>query len=197
MLTLSQTAADMVMWLLLHVGSRVSVAMIADFLSKLLRLPLPFFDNRTTGDIMQRIGDHRRVKDFLMGSSLDIVFSLLTFVVFAFVLALYSLQILTPFLLLSTGAIGWLVVFLKRRRMLDYKRFALESKERDILFEVFQAMPDIKTYGLQRDRRWSWERIAARAYQIDAKGLAFRQSQRLGILLISLRDIVSASSRQQ
>ena len=75
--------------------------------------------------------------------------------------------------------------------MLDYKRFALESKERDILFEVFQAMPDIKTYGLQRDRRWSWERIAVRAYQIDAKGLALRQSQRLGILLISnLRDIV-------
>ena len=192
MLTLSQTAAEMIRsWLLLHIGSRVSVAMIADFLSKLLRLPLPFFDNRTTGDIMQRIGDHRRVKDFLMGSSLDIVFSLLTFVVFAFVLALYSWQILTAFVLLSAGAIGWLVLFLRRRRMLDYKRFALESKERDILFEVFQAMPDIKTYGLQRERRWSWERIAVRAYQIDAKGLALRQSQRLGILLISnLRDIV-------
>ena len=75
--------------------------------------------------------------------------------------------------------------------MLDYKRFTLEAKERDTLYEVFQAMPDIKTYGLQRDRRWSWERIAVRAYQIDAKGLALRQSQRLGILLISnLRDIV-------
>ena len=192
MLSLSQTAADMIRsWLLLHVGSRVSVAMIADFLSKLLRLPLPFFDSRTAGDIMQRIGDHRRVKNFLMSSSLDIVFSLLTFVVFGFVLALYSWQILTAFVLLSAGAIGWLVLFLKRRRMLDYKRFALESKERDTLFEIFQAMPEIKTYGLQRDRRWAWERNAVRAYQIEAKGLALRQSQRMGILLISnLRDIL-------
>ena len=192
MLTISETAADMIRsWLLLHIGSRVSVAMIADFLSKLLRLPLPFFDNRTAGDIMQRIGDHRRVKDFLMGSSLDIVFSLLTFVVFGIVLALYSWQIFVAFILLSAGSIGWLLIFLKRRRMLDYKRFSLEARERDTLFEILQAMSEIKTYGLQREKRWSWERIAVRSYQVEAKGLALRQSQRLGVLLISnLRNIL-------
>jgi ATP-binding cassette subfamily B protein len=192
MLTLSETAADMIRsWLLLHIGARVSVAMIADFLSKLLRLPLSFFDSRTPGDIMQRIGDHRRVKSFLMGSSLDIVFSLLTFVVFAVVLALYSWQILGVFVLFSAASVGWLVLFLKRRRMLDYKRFTLEAKERDTLIEILQAMPEIKTYGLQRDKRWSWERIAVRSYQVEAKGLALRQSQRLGILLASnLRNIL-------
>jgi ATP-binding cassette subfamily B protein len=192
MLTLSETAADMIRsWLLLHIGSRVSVSMIADFLSKLLRLPLPFFDGRTAGDIMQRIGDHRRVKDFLMGSSLDIVFSLLTFVVFAIVLALYSWQILLAFVLLTAGSVGWLVLFLKRRRMLDFKRFSLEARERDTLFEVLQAMPEIKTYGLQREKRWSWERIAVRSYQVEAQGLALRQSQRIGVLLITnLRNIL-------
>jgi ATP-binding cassette subfamily B protein len=192
MLTISETAADMIRsWLLLHIGARVSVAMIADFLSKLLRLPLPFFDSRTAGDVMQRIGDHRRVKDFLMGSSLDIVFSLLTFVVFAFVLALYSWEILAVFIFFSAASVGWLVLFLKRRRMLDYKRFTLEAKERDTLIEILQAMPEIKTYGLQRDKRWSWERIAVRSYQVQAKGLALRQSQRLGILLASnLRNIL-------
>jgi ATP-binding cassette subfamily B protein len=192
MLTISETAADMIRsWLLLHIGSRVSVSMIADFLSKLLRLPLPFFDNRTAGDIMQRIGDHRRVKDFLMGSSLDIVFSLLTFVVFAFVLALYSWQILIAFIILSVASIGWLIIFLKRRRMLDYKRFSLEARERDTLLEILQAMSEIKTYGLQREKRWSWERIAVRSYQVEAQGLALRQSQRLGVLLISnVRNIL-------
>ncbi len=192
MLTLSATASDMIRsWLLLHIGSRVSVSMIADFLSKLLRLPLPFFDGRTTGDIMQRIGDHRRVKTFLMSSSLDIVFSLLTFVVFGFVLALYSWEILLVFVVFAAGSIGWLVLFLKRRRMLDFKRFTFEAKERDILIEILQAMPEIKTYGLQRDKRWSWERLAVRTYQIEAKGLALRQSQRLGILLASnLRNIL-------
>jgi ATP-binding cassette, subfamily B, bacterial len=156
MLSLSQTASDMIRsWLLLHIGSRVSIAMIADFLGKLLRLPLPFFDSRTAGDIIQRIGDHRRVKGFLMSSSLDIVFSMLTFVVFALVLALYSWQILAVFACFSILSAGWLVLFMKRRRMLDYKRFSLEAKERDTLFEIVHAMPEIKIHGIERDRNSS------------------------------------------
>jgi ATP-binding cassette subfamily B protein len=126
-----------------------------------------------------------------MSSSLDIIFSLLTFVVFAIVLALYSWQILIAFAVLSAASIGWLVIFLKRRRMLDYKRFALEAKERDTLFEVLQGMPEIKTYGLQREKRWAWERVAVRSYQVEANNLALRQSQRIGVLLLSnLRNIL-------
>ena len=52
-------------------------------------------------------------------------------------------------------------------------------------------MSEIKTYGLQREKRWSWERIAVRSYKVEAKGLALRQSQRLGVLLLSnLRNIL-------
>ena len=191
-LSLSQTAADMIRsWLLLHIGSRVSVAMIADFLSKLLRLPLPFFDSRTAGDIMQRIGDHRRVKAFLMSSSLDVLFSLLTFAVFAVVLALYSLQILGVFLFFTVVSVGWLVLFLKQRRLLDFSRFVLEAKERDTLLEVVHGMPEIKIQGLQRDKRWEWEQIAVRNYKVEARSLALNQMQRLGIVLASnLRNIL-------
>ena len=186
LLSLSQTSADMIRsWLLLHIGSRVSVAMIADFLSKLLRLPLPFFDSRTAGDIMQRIGDHRRVKSFLMSSSLDVLFSLLTFAVFAVVLALYSWQILAVFLLFTVLSVGWLVLFLKQRRVLDFKRFTLEAKERDTLLEVVNGMPEIKIQGIQRDKRWEWEQVAVRNYKVEARSLALSQMQRLGIVLAS------------
>ncbi len=185
-LSLSETGANMIRsWLLLHIGSRVSVAMISDFLGKLLRLPLPFFDSRTAGDILQRVGDHRRVKTFLMSSSLDIVFSALTFVVFAIVLALYSLLILAVFCFFTACSVGWLLFFLKRRRMLDYKRFAVEAKERDALYEILQAMPEIKIHGLQREKRWTWERLAVRAFRIESKELALRQAQRLGVSLAS------------
>jgi ATP-binding cassette subfamily B protein len=192
MLSMSQTVADMIRsWLLLHIGSRVSIAMIADFLNKLLRLPLAFFDSRTAGDIMQRIGDHRRVKSFLMSSSLDVLFSLLTFVVFGFVLALYSWQILGVFLLLSTASVGWLLLFLKRRRMLDYQRFTLEAKERDTLFEVVNGMPEIKIQGIQRDKRWDWEQLAVRTYKLEARSLALRQIQRAGVFFASnIRNIL-------
>ena len=192
MLSLSQTGADMIRsWLLLHIGSRVSIAMIADFLSKLLRLPLPFFDSRTAGDIMQRIGDHRRVKGFLMSSSLDVIFSLLTFVVFAVVLALYSWQILATFAVFSAMAVGWLLIFLKQRRMLDFKRFVLEAKERDTLMEIVAGMPEIKIQGLQRDKRWDWEHVAMRTYQLEGKSLALKQTQRLGVTVLSnIRNIL-------
>ena len=190
-LSLSQTGADMIRsWLLLHIGSRVSIAMIADFLGKLLRLPLPFFDSRTAGDIMQRISDHRRVKSFLMSSSLDILFSILTFVVFGGVLALYSWQILAVFTGLTAISVGWLALFLKKRRMLDYKRFTLEAKERDTLFEIIHAMPEIKIHGIQRDKRWDWEELAVRTARFESQSLALRQMQRLGVFFISnLRNI--------
>jgi ATP-binding cassette subfamily B protein len=191
-LSFSQTGSDMLRsWLLLHIGSRVSIAMIADFLGKLLRLPLPFFDSRTAGDIMQRIGDHRRVKRFLMSSSLDIVFSLLTFIVFGFVLALYSGKILLVFLVGAALTAAWLALFLKRRRTLDYKRFDLEARERDTLYELIHAMPEVKIQGIQRDKRWDWEALAVRTARFEAESLALRQTQRLGIFFISnLRNIL-------
>ncbi len=191
-LSVSQTVADMLRgWLLLHIGSRVSVAMIADFLGKLLRLPLTFFDSRTAGDIMQRIGDHRRVKGFLMSSSLDIVFSLLTFVVFAIVLAFYSWQILGVFVFFAIVSAGWLVLFLRQRRMLDHKRFTVEAKERDTLYELVTAMPEIKIQGIQREKRWTWEQLAVRTYQLEAQSLALRQMQRIGVFLASnIRNIL-------
>ena len=191
-LSVSQSAADMIRsWLLLHIGSRISIAMIADFLHKLLRLPMPFFDSRTAGDIMQRIGDHRRVKSFLMSSSLDVIFSILTFTVFAVVLAVYSLKILGIFVVFTAFSVGWLVLFLKKRRMLDYKRFTLEAKERDTLYELVGSMQEIKTQGIQRDKRCEWEELGVRGYRLEVRSLALRQMQRVGTLFFNnLRNIL-------
>ncbi|MBL8858769.1 MAG: peptidase domain-containing ABC transporter [Planctomycetes bacterium] len=191
MMSVSQTSADMIRsWLLLHIGSRVSIAMIRDFLGKLLRLPLPFFESRTAGDIMQRIGDHRRVKSFLMSSSLDVAFSLLTFGVFALVLALYSWVILAVFVVFTAASVAWLLLFLKQRRDLDYKRFALEAQERDMLFEIVHAMSEVKIQGVQRSKGRDWEDLAVRTYRLEARSLALRQVQRVGVFLASnLRNI--------
>jgi len=192
LLSFSETASDMIRsWLLLHIGSRVSIAMIADFLGKLLRLPLTFFDSRTAGDIMQRISDHQRVKSFLMSSSLDIIFSVLSLFVFAFVLSLYSWQILAIFVTLTIVSVAWLVLFLKKRQVLDYKHFTLEARERDMLIEIIHSMPEIKIQGIQRDKRWDWEQLAVRSYRLEGQSLALRQMQRLGVFLVSnLRNIL-------
>ncbi len=191
-LSLSQMAGDMVRsWILLHVGARISVSMVADFLTKLLRLPLPFFDSRTAGDIMQRIGDHRRVKNFLMSSSLDIVFSLLSFLVFGVVLAVYSWVNLVVFVVLAVLSVGWLAMFLKQRRMLDQKRFALEARERDNLYEMVSAMQEIKIQGIQRPKRAEWEDLSIQGYKLEARTLALRQAERIGLFFLNnLRNIL-------
>ena len=57
-------------WLLLHIGSRVNVAIISGFLQKLMSLPVAFFDTKLTGDILQRIEDNNRIEEFLTSASL-------------------------------------------------------------------------------------------------------------------------------
>ena len=85
-------------WILLHMNTRINIALISDFLTKLMKLPLRYFDTKMTGDIMQRIGDHGRIESFLTGNSISTLFSFINFFVFSFVLAYYNLVILGIFL---------------------------------------------------------------------------------------------------
>src|SRR6185436_10430164 len=57
-------------WVLLHISTRINLSILTDFLIKLMKLPVSFFDSKKTGDIMQRMNDHHRIESFLTGSSL-------------------------------------------------------------------------------------------------------------------------------
>ena len=120
-------------WILLHVNSRINIALISDFLAKLMRLPLHFFDTKMVGDIMQRIGDHSRIETFMTGSSINTLFSFVNFIVFGFVLAYYDLTILGLFLLGNGLYVAWVLAFMRYRRELDIKRFAQASSEQSNL----------------------------------------------------------------
>lgn len=80
-----------------------------------MKLPLHFFDSKMVGDIMQRIGDHERIKTFLTGSSITTLFSFVNFFIFGFVLAYYNLTVLGIFLLGNTLYVCWILVFMKYR----------------------------------------------------------------------------------
>ena len=47
-------------WILLHISTRVNIAILTDFLIKLMKLPMSFFDTKMTGDIMQRMNDQKK-----------------------------------------------------------------------------------------------------------------------------------------
>ena len=167
-------------WILLHVNTRINIALISDFLAKLMRLPLHFFDTKMVGDIMQRIGDHNRIESFMTGSSISTVFSFLNFIVFGFVLAYYNLTILGLFLVGNGLYVAWVLAFMRYRRELDIKRFAQAAGEQSNLFQLITGMQEIKLNNCEPEKRWQWERIQVKLFKISIKGLALQQYQQLG-----------------
>jgi ABC-type bacteriocin/lantibiotic exporters, contain an N-terminal double-glycine peptidase domain len=167
-------------WILLHVNTRINISLISDFLSKLMRLPIRFFDTKMIGDIMQRIGDHRRVESFMTGTSISTLFSFVNFIVFGFVLAYFNLTILGLFLLGNSLYVGWVLAFMKYRRELDIKRFAQSSANQSNLFQLITGMQEIKLNNCETEKRWQWERIQVKLFKISIKGLALGQYQQLG-----------------
>lgn len=180
-LTASQTAVDFVRgWIMLHVTARINISLISDFLCKLMRLPLDFFDTRNVGDILQRIGDHGRIEQFLMGSSLSTLFSMVNFLVFAVVLAVYSPLVLGIFLAGNSCYILWVTAFMKRRRDLDIRRFEQAAAEQSSLVQMVTAMQEIKLNNCERRKRWQWERIQVKLFDIGLRGQALGQVQQAG-----------------
>lgn len=185
MLTLGQTANDLIRsWLMLHMTTRISISFISDFLFKLMRLPISYFDVKMVGDIMQRISDNARIQSFLTGTLLSIVFSVFTFVIYTGVMATYHLPILIIFLLGSALYALWVTVFLKKRKELDYKRFNEASKNQSSLVQLINGMQEIKLNNCERQKRWEWERIQARLYKVSIKSMALGQTQQVGGLFI-------------
>lgn len=185
-LTFAQMVTDFFNgWLTLRMNTKVGVAMISDFLEKLMKLPLRFFDTKNTGDIMQRISDHDRIKQLLTGSSLNIVFSIFNFAVFSAILAYYHLFILCLFLAGNTLYVIWVIHFMHYRRELDIRRFNQSAAEQQNIIQMVQGMQDIKLTGCERQKRWEWQRIQRVLYKINVRSLQLGQWQQMGQLFFS------------
>ncbi len=184
-LTFGQTANGLIRnWISLHVTTRVSISLIANFLAKLMRLPIAFFDAKMIGDIMQRISDHNRIQSFLTKSLIDIVFAVITLVLYSFVLATYNYSILGVFYLGSILYVGWILIFLKKRRDLDYKRFTQASENQNSIVQLITGMQEIKLNNAEKRKRWEWERIQAKLFKVSVGGLILNQNQQLGSTFI-------------
>ena len=172
-------------WISLYVNTQINISLISDFLSKLMKLPLRFFDTKNIGDILQRIGDHGRIESFLTGTSIGTLFSLVNFVVFAIIMAYYNLFILSIFLLGNTFYVVWVLLFMRYRRKLDYRRFSQASAEQGNLYGLITGMQDIKLNNCEKQQRWKWERIQIKLFKISIKGVALGQIQHVGALFFS------------
>ena len=172
-------------WVSLHVNTRINISLIADFWAKLLRLPMNYFDSKNTGDIMQRIGDHSRIQNFLTGSSINTFFSFFNFFIFAGVLGWYNLKLLAIFVVGYSLYVAWVMAFLRIRKKLDYKRFEKASRNQSSIVQLISGIEEIKLNNCEKKMRWGWETIQAELFDINMKGLSIAQVQASGSFLIS------------
>lgn len=186
MLLFSRTAIDFIRSkILLHISTRINISLISDFFIKLMKLPMKFFDTKLMGDLLQRIEDHRRVEQFLTSSSLSLLFSFFTFLVFGIVLAIYNLPIFFVFIIGTALYAGWIILFLKKRRQLDYKYFEQAGRNRNVTYQLIGGMQEIKLQGCEQRKRWEWEDVQADLFKVNLQSLNLQQIQQAGSITIN------------
>ena len=186
MLLFSRTTIEFIRSkILLHISTRINISLISDFFIKLMKLPMKFFDTKLMGDLLQRIEDHRRVEQFLTSSSLSLLFSFFTFLVFGVVLAVYNLGIFFVFLLGTSLYAGWIILFLKKRRQLDYKYFEQAGRNRNVTYQLIGGMQEIKLQGCEQRKRWEWEDVQADLFKVNLQSLNLQQVQQAGSITIN------------
>lgn len=191
-LFLSQLSVEFVRnRILLHVNSRVNISVISDFVRQLIRRPMPFFDTRHIGDIIQRIGDQKRVDHFLTNTFVSGTYFTLNILVFGLVLVLYNMQIFMVFLLGFGLSVGWILFFMKKRRRLDFKRFGCNAENHSKIVQLITGMADIKLANAEHQKRWEWEQIQAELFNVNVSGLSVDQYQRSGAAMINqLKNLI-------
>lgn len=186
MLFISSTSVNFIRsWIMLHISTRINISLISDFLIKLMKLPIGFFDTKMTGDLMQRIGDHQRIENFLTSQTINTLFSFVNLIIFGVIIAWYSLKIFMIFIIGSILYVLWITLFMKKRRELDHKRFQEASGEQSNVIQLIQGMQEIKLQNAEKSMRWGWERIQARLFRVSIKGLALSQYQQTGTVFIN------------
>jgi len=186
MLIISRMSVEFIRrWLLLHISIRINISLISDFFIKLMKLPMSFFDTKLTGDILQRIDDHQRIERFLTSRTLETIFSFFTLVIFSIVLWVYSFKIFLIFIVGSLLYTFWILLFLHKRRILDYKSFEQRSKSQSNTYQLINGMQEIKLQNCEKRKRWEWEDIQADLFQINISTLKLEQLQDAGNVFIN------------
>ncbi|OFY26899.1 MAG: ABC transporter ATP-binding protein [Bacteroidetes bacterium RIFOXYA12_FULL_35_11] len=199
-LTISRVIVNLIeSWIVLHISVRINLSLISDFFIKLMKLPIKFFDTKLIGDLLQRIEDHSRVEKFITRNILTILFSALNFIVFGIVLLFYSKKIFLIFLVGSAIYTFWVLAFLKKRKVLDYKFFEVKANNQNKIYQLIYGMQEIKLQNCEKRKRWEWEDIQADLFQVNISSMKLEQIRELGNVFINeskniLITIVAATS---
>lgn len=186
MLSVSQTVINLIRSrFMLRISNILNIQILSDFWIKLTNLPISYFDVHHTGDTLQRIGDHSKIRGFLLGTGLSTIFSFINFIIYAIVLIIYNVQLFFIFCIGSVAYFVWVQLFLKIRRKINYETFHLSAKENNTTLQLIQGMQEIRLNNAEKQKRWEWENIQANVFKLGFRTLNYSQVQSAGATLIS------------
>lgn len=169
----------------LYLSTHISITMLTAYLTKLLRLPMRFFDTKTPGDYQQRIADHSRLQNFLTADSLQTIFSLLSAPFYLAIMGMYNWVILVAYIVLTAAATLWSAWFLHKRKALDHERFQLSAKAQNQLYEITSGIVDIKVNSSGAYKTGQWRQLQEKQYDMAQRILRLDNWQNIGFSAIS------------
>lgn len=168
-----------------HFSVHIKLSMQSDFIIKMFKLPMKFFETRLMGDIIQRNTDYERLESFIMTSMFNFILSILQFVVFGIILFYYNNVILWAFIIGSLLYCGWVLFFWSIRKKMDIRYFTYLARNQSQWIEMLSNMTDIKSFNYGTFKRWQWEKTQIRLFKTRIKLLNVSQLQELGSSLIN------------
>ena len=181
-------------WVSLYMSTRININILNDYLTKLLRLPMIFFETKSVGDYQQRLGDHGRLQSFVTYNTLQTFFSIISAPFYLAIIGWYSPIILCVYLLLTAMSTGWMFYFFRRRKALDYEQFKVSAENQNKQFELLNGITDIKLNSYEDYKLKEWVSLQERQYHMSQKVLRLGQIQSTGFALIGqLRNIFITS----
>lgn len=186
MLTVGSTVISFIQaWISLHLSIRVSLSFVIGYVSKLMTMPFTFFELKTVGDITKRIGDNSRIESFLNQSLFSVIVSSFNFIIYTSILTYYNYRILLIFLLGNGLYIGWILLFLKKRREFDHEGFKIAADSKNKILQLFYGAREIILNNIEKEKRWEWERVQSHKYKLSKKKLIWNQFQSSGATIIN------------
>lgn len=156
-----------------------------------------YFDTKLSGDLIQRLEDNKRIERFLTSSSLNLLFSLLSFVIFGVILFLYNLIIFFIFIVGSLLYASSIFFFLKRRRLLDYELFKASGRKWGVTYQLIDGMQEVKLQRCEHRKIWEWEDVQADLFDLNLRSLNLTQRQQAVTFVINeLKTLLSTKNRK-
>ena len=177
-------------WVSLYMSTRININVLGDYLTKLMKLPMTFFETKSVGDYQQRLGDHSRLQGFVTYSTLQTLFSIISVPFYLVIIGIYSRIILAAYLFLTLLGALWMAYFFRRRKALDYEQFKISAENSNKQYELMSGICDIKLNGYDDYKISEWRGLQDRQYRMSQKVLKLGQVQNTGFTLIGqLRNI--------